>query len=103
MSENPTKRWYMPTARTVSEIEDFLLGLVARDRGITVEEVRQEGERCPYDPPWNSEEFVHYQAEIEEEFGIDFDPIEVEVVQRSVARLAAHIRDLVERQVQQTA
>jgi acyl carrier protein len=93
----------MPTTPSIQEIEDFLLGLVARDRGISIEDVRAEGVRCPYDAPWSSEDFVHYQMDIEEHFGIDIDPIEVEKVQRSVTLLAEFIRKLVIPQIERTA
>ncbi len=93
----------MPTNPSIGQIEDFLLGLVARDRSMTIEQVRAEGVRCPYDPPWSSEDFVHYQFEIEEHFGIDIDPVQVEKVQRNVAQLAQFLRELVVEQTEQTA
>ncbi len=93
----------MSTLPTFLEIEDFLLGLVARDRNITIAQVREEGVRCPYDPPWSSEDFVHYQFEIEQHFGIDIDPVEVEKVQRNVGQLAAFIRQLIVPEIERTA
>lgn len=92
----------MPTP-TLLEIEDFLLGLVARDRNMTIEDIRLEGVRCPFDPPWSSEEFVHYQFEIEQRFGIDIHPVEVEKVQRDVGQLAQFILSLIVPQIEQTA
>jgi hypothetical protein len=93
----------MPTVPTVTQIEDFLLGLVARDRNMTLEAVREEGLRYPHDPPWSSEEFVHYQFEIEERFGLDFDPVELEQVQRDVAQLSTFIQDLLAHRIAQSA
>ncbi|HVN70143.1 MAG TPA: hypothetical protein VMU38_10910 [Candidatus Binatia bacterium] len=93
----------MPTIPPITEIEDYLLGLVARDRNITLEAVREEGLRSPHDPPWSSEEFVHYQFEIEEHFGLDLDPVEVEEVQRDVARLSVFIQDLLAQRIVQSA
>ena len=93
----------MPTISTITEIEDYLLGLVARDRNITLQAVREEGLRCPHDPPWSSEEFVHYQFEIEEHFGLDMDPVEVEEVQRDVARLSAFIQNLLVQRIAHSA
>lgn len=93
----------MATLPTVLEIEDFLLGLVSRDTGRSIEELRDEGERYPHDPPWNSELFVHYQFEIEQQFKVDLDPIEVEQVQRDLTRLAEFIRRKVVEQTERTA
>lgn len=88
---------------SIAEIEEFLLGLVARDRGMTVEQVRAENEQYPHDPPWSSEVFVHYQEEIESFYRIDFDAEEVEKVQRDVGKLARHIQDLIAHTQAQTA
>ena len=93
----------MPTAPTITQIEDYLLGLVAHDRNITLEAIREEGLQFPHDPPWSSEEFVHYQFEIEEHFGLDLDPVEVERVQRDVAKLSAFIQDLLVQRIVHTA
>lgn len=93
----------MPTVPTITQIEDYLLGLVARDRNMTLEAIREEGLRYPHDPPWSSEEFVHYQFEIEERFGLDFDPVELEQVQRDVAQLSAFIHDLLDQRIAHSA
>jgi DNA-binding transcriptional MerR regulator len=93
----------VPASATIRQIEDFLLGLVSRDTGMTLEELREEAERCPYDPPWSSEEFVHYQFEIEEHFNVDFDPIEVEKVQRDLTQLAQFIRTKIAENQERTA
>jgi hypothetical protein len=85
----------MPTTPTVKEIEDYLLELVARERNVTVELLREQGEAKPYEPPWSSEDFVHYQRFIEEHFQIDFDPEAVEQVQHSIVQLSEHIQTLV--------
>jgi acyl carrier protein len=87
----------MPTtvrSRLVGDVEDFLLSLVARAEGRSVVDLREEEDRFPDDPPWDSEQFVRYMFEIEEHFGVDFDPIEVERHSRTLRKLAVHILDL---------
>jgi hypothetical protein len=93
----------MPTLPTILEIEEYLLGLVARDRGVSIAVLREEELAKPYDPPWSSEEFVHYQFEIETTYGIDFDPVAVEKVQRNVTLLTRHIQNLITAAQSETA
>lgn len=93
----------MTTSPSLLEIEDFLLSLVSRDTGASLDELREEALRCPHDPPWSSEDFVHYQFEIEKYFNIDLDPIEVEKVQRDVTQLAQFIQAKVGERTERTA
>lgn len=81
-------------APPIVDIEDYLLSLVARAEGRTLQELRDEEALFPDDPPWNSEQFVRYMLEIEDHFGLEFDPIEVERQSRSLRKLAMHILDL---------
>lgn len=87
----------MPTpaeVQSVHAIEDYLLSLVARDQGKTIDELRREEEAFPGDPPWDSEQFTKYMLGIEDHFGLEFDPIEVERHSRTLRQLALHIYGL---------
>jgi len=85
----------MPTP-TAREVEDYLLGLVARETGKTIKQLRDEELLFPADPPWDSEMLCHFQGEIEEHFKIDFeDAVETERRSRTLASLASYIVELI--------
>jgi len=72
-------------------IEDYLLGLVAREEHKTLKQVRDEEELFPDDPPWNSECLVGLILEIEEYYGLDFDPLDAERNSRTLKKMSAYI------------
>lgn len=88
---------------SIGAIEDYLLSLVSRTEGKTIEELRREEEAFPGDPPWDSEQFTRYLGEIEDHFGLEFDPIEVERHSRTLRKLALHIYGLVAAKLSGTA
>jgi hypothetical protein len=93
----------MPTL-TARDVEDYLLGLVARETGKTITQLRDEELLFPDDPPWDSEMLCHFQGEIEADFKIEFeDAIETERRSRTLASLASYIVDLLAAASAQTA
>ncbi len=85
------------------EVERFLLSLIATAEGRLLEEIRDEVLAYPDDSPWNSEQFVKFMFEIEQQYGIDFEPHEAERRSRGLSTMVAYIIELVAQAAAATA